>query len=133
MAYAEQFQRFFPLKSYTLPITDAELEQIDQSPEVGMGRRSEIVGAFSPLAAEHGVFVQISHPEREIQPLTWCTNTNTISLYTNHGRRGSNERIVSAIEIPLPRIRKAGKTLFMHRNYSIWCYPPLKAQQCDSL
>lgn len=49
VAYAEQFQRFFPLKSYTLPITDAELEQIDQSPEVGMGRRSEIVGAFTPL------------------------------------------------------------------------------------
>ena len=49
VAYAEQFQRFFPLRSYTLQITDAELEQIDQSPEVGMGRRSEIVGAFSPL------------------------------------------------------------------------------------
>ena len=49
VAYAEQFQRFFPMVRYTLPITDAELDGIDVSPEVGMGRRSEMVGGLLPL------------------------------------------------------------------------------------
>ena len=34
---------------YTLPVTDAELETIEESPEAGMGRRSEIVGGLMPL------------------------------------------------------------------------------------
>lgn len=51
VAYAEQFQRFYPLVRHTLPITDAELDHIDQHPEVGMARLSEMVGAFSPLPA----------------------------------------------------------------------------------
>ena len=49
MAYAEQFQRFFPMVRYTLPITDAELDGIDLPPEAGMGRRSEMVGGLLPL------------------------------------------------------------------------------------
>ena len=49
VAYAEQFQRFFPMVRYTLPITDAEIEGIDVPPEVGMGRRSEMVGGLMAL------------------------------------------------------------------------------------
>ncbi len=49
VAYAEQFQRFFPQVRYTLPITDAELKRIDEPQAVHMGRRSEIIGALMPL------------------------------------------------------------------------------------
>jgi len=49
VAYAEPFQRFTPMVRYTLPVTDAELETIEESPEAGMGRRSEIVGGLMPL------------------------------------------------------------------------------------
>lgn len=42
VAYAEQFQRF-------LPITDAELEKIDEPSIVMLGRRSELSAAFVPL------------------------------------------------------------------------------------
>ena len=61
VAYAEQFQRFFPMVRYTLPVTDAELDRITESPEMGMGRRGEMVGALMPLppnmafTAEHRV------------------------------------------------------------------------------
>jgi len=49
VAYAEQFQRFFPMVRYTLPITDFELDRINESPEVSMGRRSEMSGGLLPL------------------------------------------------------------------------------------
>jgi 4-oxalomesaconate hydratase len=49
VAYAEQFQRFLPLVRYTLPISDAELDGRHDGPEVGMGRRSEMVGGLLPL------------------------------------------------------------------------------------
>ena len=48
-AYAEQFQSFRPLHQYTLPITDNDLDIIDVSGEVMLGRRGEIVGAHMPL------------------------------------------------------------------------------------
>ena len=49
VAYAEQFQRFFPMVRYTFPITDAELDRISESPEAMMGRRSEMAGGLIPL------------------------------------------------------------------------------------
>ena len=49
VAYAEPFQRFNPQVRYTLPITDAELERIEEPQAVHMGRRSEIVGGLMPL------------------------------------------------------------------------------------
>ena len=49
VAYAEQFQRFFPMVRYTLPITDFELDRINEPPEAGMGRRSEIIGGLMSL------------------------------------------------------------------------------------
>ena len=49
IAYAEPFQRFTPMVRYTLPVTEAELDTIDMSPEEAMGRRSEIVGGLMPL------------------------------------------------------------------------------------
>ena len=49
VAYAEQFQRFFPMVRHTLPITDFELDRINEPPEAGMGRRSEIIGSLMPL------------------------------------------------------------------------------------
>lgn len=48
-AYAEQFQSLFPMVRYTLPITDAELDRINESPEAIMGRRSEMAGGLTPL------------------------------------------------------------------------------------
>ena len=49
VAYAESFQRFRPQVLYTLPITDAELEGLEEGPGYGMGRRGEVVGALMPL------------------------------------------------------------------------------------
>lgn len=51
VAYAEQFQRFFPMVRYTLPITDAELERGSEAPEAAMGRLSELTGGLLPLPA----------------------------------------------------------------------------------
>ena len=49
VAYAESFQRFLPQVLYYLPITEQEMEGHQQGPEVGMGRRGEIVGGLMPL------------------------------------------------------------------------------------
>ncbi|MFH1007260.1 MAG: PIG-L deacetylase family protein [Candidatus Latescibacterota bacterium] len=48
-AYAEQFQSFFPLVRYTLPITQAELDRIDESSETTLARRSDMAGGLLPL------------------------------------------------------------------------------------
>ena len=39
---------------YTLPVTEADLDTIDMSPEEAMGRRSEIVGGLMPLPEQMG-------------------------------------------------------------------------------
>jgi len=49
VAYAEQFQRFFPMVRYTLPITDSELDRINEPHEAVMGRRGEMVGGLMPM------------------------------------------------------------------------------------
>lgn len=49
VAYAEQFQSFFPMVRYTLPITDAELDRINEPSEAIMARRSEMAGGLLPL------------------------------------------------------------------------------------
>ena len=49
VAYAEQFQSFFPMRRYTLPITDSDLDLIDESHEVLMGRRGEMIGGLMPM------------------------------------------------------------------------------------
>jgi LmbE family N-acetylglucosaminyl deacetylase len=49
VAYAEQFQSFFPMVRYSLPITDSELDLIDEPHEAMMGRRGEIVGGLMPM------------------------------------------------------------------------------------
>ncbi len=49
VAYAEQFQSFMPMKQYTLPISDYDLDLIDEPGESILGRRGEIVGAHMPL------------------------------------------------------------------------------------
>ena len=49
VAYAEQFQRFSPMVRYTLPVTDAELDRIDESSEAALGRRGEMTGGLLPL------------------------------------------------------------------------------------
>ncbi len=49
VAYAEQFQSYSPMVRYTLPITNAQLDRIDESVEATMGRLSELVGGFLPL------------------------------------------------------------------------------------
>lgn len=49
MAYAEQFQALFPMRRYTLPITDSDLDLIDESGEAVLARRGEIVGGLMPL------------------------------------------------------------------------------------
>ncbi|MFH1007247.1 MAG: PIG-L deacetylase family protein [Candidatus Latescibacterota bacterium] len=48
-AYAEQFQAFSPRVRYTLPITDAELDRVNEPPEAMMGRRSEMTGGLMTL------------------------------------------------------------------------------------
>lgn len=48
-AYAEQFQSFFPMVRYTLPVTEAELDRIAEPAEANMGRRSEMAGGLLPL------------------------------------------------------------------------------------
>lgn len=52
VAYAEQFQRFFPMVRYTLPITDAELDRITESPATHLARRSEVIGGLMPLPGD---------------------------------------------------------------------------------
>ena len=49
VAYAEAFQRYTPMVRYTLPISDYELDKVDESMEVHMGRVSEMTAAFLPL------------------------------------------------------------------------------------
>ena len=49
VAYAEQFQALFPMRRYTLPITDADLDLIDEAPEARMGRIGEIVGGLMAM------------------------------------------------------------------------------------
>ena len=49
VAYAEQFQSFFPMVRYTLPVTDYDLEKGTPLGGDGMARRSEIVGGLLPL------------------------------------------------------------------------------------
>ena len=49
LAYAEQFQSFYPMVRYTFPITDSELDLIDEPDEAMIGRRGEIVGGLMPL------------------------------------------------------------------------------------
>jgi LmbE family N-acetylglucosaminyl deacetylase len=48
-AYAEQFQSFFPVVRYTLPVTEAELDRINEPAETNMARRSEMTGGLLPL------------------------------------------------------------------------------------
>jgi LmbE family N-acetylglucosaminyl deacetylase len=48
-AYAEPFQRFQPMTLYTLPITDAELDQATTTAADMMTRRGEVVGGLMPL------------------------------------------------------------------------------------
>ena len=49
VAYSEQFQSFFPMIRYSLPITDSELDLIDEPGEAMMGRRGEMAGGLMPL------------------------------------------------------------------------------------
>ena len=49
VGYAEAFQRYMPMVRYTLPISDKELDQVDEPMGNMMARRSEMVPAFMPL------------------------------------------------------------------------------------
>ena len=51
-AYAECFQRFRPMVRYTLPISDYDLDQVDEPMESVMCRRGEMAGAFVPMPAD---------------------------------------------------------------------------------
>ena len=67
VAYAEQFQRFMPMVRYTLPVTDAELDRIDLSPEAGMGRRSELVGGLMSLPPDVAFTSQFRIPKNKYE------------------------------------------------------------------
>jgi len=43
------FSAICPYGSLNAPITDFELDRINESPEAGMGRRSEMSGGLLPL------------------------------------------------------------------------------------
>ena len=49
VGYAEAFQRYTPMVTYALPISDKELDQITDPMEHIMARRSEMIPAFMPL------------------------------------------------------------------------------------
>ncbi len=65
VAYAEQFQRFFPMVRYTLPITDHELGMIDDPHETVMGRRGEMVGGIMPLPPDMAFSSRFRVPEEK--------------------------------------------------------------------
>lgn len=65
VAYAEQFQRFFPQVRYTLPVTDAELERIVEPQAAHMGRRSELIGGLMPLPPQMGFSSKYRIPEEK--------------------------------------------------------------------
>ena len=65
VAYAEQFQRFFPMVRYTLPITDHELGMIDDPHETVMGRRGEMVGGIMPLPPDMAFTSRFRVPEEK--------------------------------------------------------------------
>ena len=67
VAYAEQFQRFLPQVRYTLPITDHELERIDEPPEAMMGRRGEMIGGLMPLPPNMGFTSQYRIPKEKYE------------------------------------------------------------------
>ena len=52
--YAEAFQRYTPMVRYTLPISDKELDQVDEPMGNMMARRSEMIPAFMPLPEDMG-------------------------------------------------------------------------------
>ncbi|MFH1005953.1 MAG: PIG-L deacetylase family protein [Candidatus Latescibacterota bacterium] len=52
VAYAEQFQSYGPMLRYTLPITNAQLDRVNESSEITMGRLSEMAGGLLPLPQE---------------------------------------------------------------------------------
>ena len=67
VAYAEQFQRFMPMVRYALPVTDAELDRIDEGPEVDMGRRSEVLGGRMPLPPDMAFTSQYRTPREKYE------------------------------------------------------------------
>ncbi len=65
VAYAEQFQALFPMRRYTFPITDSDLDLIDESQEARLGRIGEMVGGFMPMPPNMAFTSQYRFPKEK--------------------------------------------------------------------
>ena len=54
VGYAEAFQRFTPMVRYTLPVSDKDLDRVDEPMAHVMARRGEMIPAFLPLPENMG-------------------------------------------------------------------------------
>jgi len=65
VAYAEQFQALFPMRRYTFPVTDSDLDLVDESQETRMGRIGEMVGGLMPMPPGMGFTSQYRVPKEK--------------------------------------------------------------------